>query len=157
VRARQQLLEHKAIVPVANLPPGGLRPAAGVDAAVAQNWGAAFARESGLSALDGDVCVRLIPERRLYFWDDGGPRCMIGVLRETGDAAAIGILFTPPSFRERGYARASVAALTRHLIDRGTTRSYFCLDPADAATYSICVRLGYGVVQNTVDIDYAFP
>ena len=154
VRARQQLLEHKAIVPVANLPPGALRPATAVDGSIAQQWGAAFARESGLTALDGGVCASLIPERRLYFWDDGAPRCMIGVLNETSDAAAIGILYTPPSFRERGYARASVAALSRHLLERGMARSYFCLDPADAATYSICVRLGYGVVQNTVDIDY---
>ena len=104
VRARQQLLEHKAIVPVANLPPGTLRPATALDGGIAQQWGAAFARESGLTALDGGVCARLIPERRLYFWDDGAPRCMIGVLNETSDAAAIGILYTPPAFRERGYA-----------------------------------------------------
>jgi hypothetical protein len=154
VRARQQLLEHRAIVPVANLPPGALRPATPADATIAQQWGAAFARESGLTALDGAVCVRLIPAGQLYFWDDGAARCMIGVLRKTSDAAAIGILYTPPKFREHGYARASVASLSRHLLERGTARSYFCLDPADAATYSICVRLGYGVVQNTVDIDY---
>ena len=154
VRARQQLLEHKAIIPVANLPPGALRQATGADNSIAQQWGAAFARESGLTSLDGAVCASLIPARRLYFWDDGQARCMIGVLRETGDAAAIGILYTPAELREHGYARASVATLSRHLIERGMTRSYFCLDPADAATYSICVRLGYGVVQNTVDIDY---
>lgn len=157
VRARQQLLEHRAVIPVANLPQGTLRPASTADGELALHWGAAFARESGLAALDGAVCVRLIPEQRLYFWDDGGPRCMIGVLNQTGDAAAIGILYTPPPFREHGYARASVATLSRHLIERGMTRSYFCLDPADAATYSICVRLGYGVVQNTVDIDYGSP
>jgi hypothetical protein len=154
VRSRQQLLEHKAIVPVAGVPPGALRPATDLDGGVAHQWGAAFARESGLTGLDGALCVRLIPARQLYFWDDGAPRCMLGVLRETSDAAAIGILYTPPPFRERGYARASVAALSRHLLERGMTRSYFCLDPTDAATYSMCVRLGYGVVQNTVDIDY---
>ena len=154
VRARQQLLEHRAVIPAARVPPGALRPASGVDGAIAQNWGAAFARESGLTGLDGSVCARLITARRLYFWDDGAPRCMVGVLRETSDAAAIGILYTPPQFRERGYATASIAALSRQLLERGLSRSYFCLDPADAATYSICVRLGYGVIQNTVDIDY---
>ena len=154
VIARQQLLEHKAIVPVARVAPGTLRPATSVDGGIAQQWGAAFARESGLTALDGSVCARLIPARRLYFWHDGAPRCMVGLLRETSDAAAIGILYTPPQFRERGYATASIAALSRQLLERGMSRSYFCLEPGDAATYSICVRLGYGVVQNTVDIDY---
>ena len=73
VRARQQLLEHKAIIPVANSPPGALRQASGADNDIAQQWGAAFARESGLTTLDGGVCASLIPERRLYFWDDGAP------------------------------------------------------------------------------------
>jgi hypothetical protein len=154
VRARQQLLEHRAIIPLARVPPGALRPAIVADGSIAQAWGAAFARETGLTALDGSVCARLIAARRLYFWDDGGARCMVGLLRETSDAAAIGILYTPPQLRERGYATASIAALSRHLLDRGLSRSYFCLDPADGATYSICVRLGYGVIQNTVDIDY---
>jgi len=154
VKARQQLLEHRALLPAARVPPGALRPATVADGNLALQWGAAFARESTLSALDGPVCVRLIAAGRLYVWDDGAPRCMIGVLRETNDAAAVGILYTPPPFRERGYATASIAALSRQLLERGMSRSYFCLDPADAATYSICVRLGYGVVQNTVDIDY---
>ena len=154
VSARQQLLEHRAIIPVARVPPGALRPATGADGSIAQQWGAAFARESGLTALDGSVCARLITARRLYFWDDGAPRCMVGLLRETSDAAAIGILYTPAQFRERGYATASIAALSQHLLERGMSRSYFCLDPADGATYSICTRLGYGVIQNTVDIDY---
>jgi hypothetical protein len=154
VRSRQRLLEHKAIVPTANLARGTLRVATGFDAATAQQWGSAFARESGLTMLDGGVCVRLIPDRRLYFWDDGAPRCMLGVLRETGDAAAVGILYTPPALRERGYATASIVAFSQHLLDRGLSRSYFCLDPLDAVAYSICSKLGYGVVQDTVDIDY---
>jgi predicted GNAT family acetyltransferase len=104
--------------------------------------------------LDGGVCARLIPDRRLYFWDDGAPRCMLGVLRETSDAAAIGILYTPPTLRERGYATASVVAFSQHLLDRGLRRSYLCLDPADAVAFSICSKLGYGVVLDTVDIDY---
>jgi hypothetical protein len=155
VRARQQLLEHRAIVPVTRAPPPGvLRPATSGDGSVAELWGVAFARETGLTELDGAACARLIPERRLYLWDDGVPRCMVGVLRETHDAAAIGILYTPLPFRERGYATASVGALSRHLLERGMQRSYFCLDPSDADTYAMCVRLGYGLVQNTVDIDY---
>ena len=72
----------------------------------------------------------------------------------SSDAAAVGILYTPPTLRERGYATASVVAFSRHLLDRGLSRSYLCLDPQDAVAYSICSKLGYGVVQDTVDIDY---
>lgn len=154
VRTRQRLLEHKAIVPMTKSVRGTLRLATAADAGLAQQWGGAFARESGLTMLDGGVCTRLIPDRRLYFWDDGAPRCMLGVLRETRDAAAIGILYTPPSLRERGYAAASVVSFSQHLLERGLTRSYVCIDPADAAAYSVCSKLGFSVVQDTVDIDY---
>src|SRR5690606_34936545 len=110
-----------------------------------QQWGAAFARESGLVDLDGGVCARLIAIGQLYVWDDGAPRCMLGVLRETRDAAAIGILYTAPEFRDRGYATAAVAAFSRHLLERGLTKSYFLLDPSNPAADWLCRRLGYGV------------
>lgn len=156
VQSRQNLLAHRALVPTGDPPPGALRPATGADAVLARHWGEAFAHESGLAGLDGALCARLIPERRLYFWDDGSPQCMVGVLRETHDAAAIGILYTPPALRERGYATAAVAAFSGHLLDRGLTHSYFCLEPSNPAGYSLCLRLGYAVVQDTVDIDFAF-
>ncbi len=155
VQARQRLLAHRLIVPTGDPPPGVLRPAVEADGAVARQWGAAFAVESTLAALDGVLCARLIRERRLYFWDDGGPQCMLGVLRETRDAAAIGILYTVPARRERGYASAAVAAFSRHLLDRGMAHSYFCIDPASVVADAIYRKLGYVGVQDTVDIDFS--
>lgn len=155
VQSRQRLLAHRAIVPTDEPPRGILRIANAADTALAQQWGAAFAHETRLPGLDGGLTARLIPGRLLYFWDDGTPRCMLGVLRETHDAAAIGILYTPPEFRDRGYATAAVAAFSRHLLSRGMTQSYFCLDPSNPAADTICWRLGYTAVQETADIDFA--
>jgi hypothetical protein len=154
VQSRQRLLAHKVVVPTGTPPPGALRLATAADGALAHQWGTAFAHESGLAALDGALCVRLIAARQLYFWDDNAPCCMLGVLRETRDAAAIGVLYTPPALRERGYAAATVAAFSSHLLDRGLTHSYFCLDPGNVVADAICLRLGYGLVQETADIDF---
>jgi|SRR5690606_34762100 len=154
VQSRQRLLAHRAIVPGNAPPPGGLRRAAAADAPVAAQWGRAFAFESGLAALDGNLCVQLIAIGQLYFWDDGAPRCMVGVLRETRDAAAVGILYTPPELRDRGYATAAVAAFSRQLLERGSKHSYFCLDPSNPTADWVCRRLGYGPVQETADIDF---
>jgi uncharacterized protein len=155
LQARQQLLVHKVIVPSAAPPPGALRPAVPADGPLALHWGTAFANESGLVGLDGALCARLIGEKRLYVWEDGTVRCMVGVLRETRDAAAIGIVYTPPELRDRGYATAAIAAFSKHLLDRGLTYSYFCVDPANAAADKLCRKLGYDLVQETVDIDFA--
>jgi predicted GNAT family acetyltransferase len=105
--------------------------------------------------LDGALCARLIRDRRLYLWDDGRPHCMLGVLRETRDAAAIGILYTPPERRDRGYASAAVAAFSRHLLERGMAHSYFYIDPASIVADAISQKLGYAAVQDTVDIDFS--
>jgi hypothetical protein len=154
VQARQHLLLHKAIVPTRDLPPGSLRPGRSTDAQLAHDWGAAFARESGLRGLDAGFCIQLLRARQIFFWDDGTVRCLLGVLRETRDAAAIGIVYTPPAYRERGYATAAVSAFSRELLERGLPYSYFCLEPSSAAGYSLCHRLGYAVVQETADIDF---
>jgi hypothetical protein len=155
MQSRQRLLAHKVLVPTDDPPPGALRLATERDTALARQWGAAFAHESRIAALDGAFCEHSIAGRRLYFWDDGAPCCMLGVLRETHDGAAIGVLYTPPALRERGYATATVVAFSRHLLDRGMRHSYFCLDPMSVAADAICRRLGYGVVQETADIDFA--
>ena len=155
VQSRQRLLTHRAIVPTDEPPRGALRIASSADTLLAQQWGAGFAHETRLPGLDGALAAHLIPSGLLYFWDDGTPRCMLGVLRETHDAAAIGILYTPPQFRDQGYATAAVAAFSRHLLDRGMAQSYFCLDPSNPAADSICWRLGYTAVQETADIDFA--
>ena len=153
VQARQHLLLHRALVPTPDPPPGRLRPGRGTDAHLAQEWGATFARESGLTGLDGALCTQLLRAGQIFFWDDGAPRCMLGVLRQTRDAAAIGVVFTPPTYRERGYATAAVSAFSRELLERGLPHSYFCLEPSSAAGYSLCHRLGYAIVQETADID----
>lgn len=155
VRSRQRLFEHKALVPEQNAARGALRLADGRDAGLAREWGAAFARESGVPALGGAFCAQLIPVRQLYFWDDGEPACMLGVLRETADAAAIGVVYTPPALRERGYAAAALGSLSRSLLERGLGRSYVYAHPDNAAAAALCNRLGYGVVQDAVDIDFA--
>lgn len=155
IQSRQRLLAHKAIVPTQTPPSGGLRRATLADAALARSWGTAFAYESGIAAFDGEVCSRLIPLGLLYLWDDGEPRSMLGVLRETRNAAAVGILYTPPDFRERGYATAAVAAFSGQLLERGLTHSYFCLDASNPTADWVCRRLGYGLVQETADIDFA--
>lgn len=152
-RSRQRLYLHKVLVPESSGPRGALRLASTRDARHAQAWGAAFARESGLP-FDGNFCAELIRHGRLYFWDNGEPCCMLGVLRESRDSGAIGVIYTPPALRERGYAAASVGALSRHWLDRGIRNSYLYADPANRAADAICLRLGYEVVRDAADFHF---
>ena len=153
VGVRQRLYLHKALVPEESGPRGGLRSANAADLERAQTWGSAFARESRLP-LDGSFCAQLVRRSQLYFWDNGKPCCMVGVLHETPDSGAIGVIYTPPQLRERGYAAASIAALSRLWLERGIRNSYVCADPANLAADAICLRLGYEIIQDSADIHF---
>jgi RimJ/RimL family protein N-acetyltransferase len=132
-----------------------LRLAGQSDAALAESWGAAASIDSGIAALDGKLCLHLLGARLLYFWADEQTRCMIGLLRETRTAAAVGIVYTPAAFRGRGHATAALQALGRLLDERGVPKRYLWIDPASDASQALAKRLGGELVQDSVDIDCA--
>lgn len=135
--------------------PGVLRLADATDAALAQSWGAAASIDSGIAALDGGMCTTLLGAKLLYFWADDQPRCMIGLLRETRDSAAVGIVYTPAAFRGQGYGTAALRALNRLLDERGVRNRYLWVDPSSDAAQALSRKLGCGFVYDSLDIDCA--
>jgi GNAT superfamily N-acetyltransferase len=132
---------------------GVLRLASAADTALAQSWGAAASIDSGIAALDGKMCVQLLGAKLLYFWDDGEPRCMLGLLRETRDSAAVGIVYTPAAFRGQGYGTAAMQALGRLFDERGVANRYLWIDPKSDGGNALARKLGCGFVYDSLDID----
>jgi hypothetical protein len=134
---------------------GVLRLAGVTDMALAQSWGAAASIDSGIAALDGNMCTQLLRAKLLYFWADEEPRCMIGLLRETRDSAAVGIVYTPAAFRGLGYATAAIDSLNRLLDERGVSNRFLWIDPASDAAQALAAKLGCRFVYDSLDIDCA--
>jgi RimJ/RimL family protein N-acetyltransferase len=134
-------------------PPGALRAATQRDAALAKQWGDAAAVDSGVSVLDGNFCVRLIGAGQLHLWEDGAPRCLLGISHSSPRAAALAIVYTPPAERRKGYARRAVAALSEQLAARVPKR-YFFVDPRNRAAQALAQHLGAELVHASVDIDF---
>jgi RimJ/RimL family protein N-acetyltransferase len=80
---------------------------------------------------------------------------MIGLLRETRTAAAVGIVYTPAAFRGQGYGTAALGALSRLLDERGIPKRYLWIDPASDASQALAKKLGCELVHDSVDIDCA--
>jgi hypothetical protein len=152
VNTRQQLLALAA--PVAHTPTEGtLRLAGSADIGLAQSWGAAVSLDSGIAALDGAFCAQLLAAKRLYFWVDDQPRCMLGLLRENRQWAALGVVYTPAAYRNRGRASAAVMALQELLLERGVRDTYLYIDPANDAALALSRKLHATVIRDTIDID----
>ena len=156
VNTRGRLL---SFAPQPTAPPtaatGVLRLASSSDRALAQSWGAAASIDSGIAALDGQMCLQLLAAKLLYFWVDDQPRCMIGLLRETRASVAVGIVYTPAAFRGQGHGMAALTALNRLLDERGVANRYLWIDPKSDAAQALAGKLGCRFVYDSLDLDCA--
>jgi hypothetical protein len=152
VTGRQRLLALPAELQPREAP-GVLRLAGRSDAGLAQSWGAALSLDSRGTPFDGTFCAKLAAAKQLYFWVDDKPRCMVGVLRESPRFAAVGLVYTPASYRRQGYATTALTALHRLFVERGLERSYLYVDPANDAGKALGDRVGGSLVHDEVDIE----
>jgi hypothetical protein len=131
---------------------GALRVALAADVPVARAWTAGFIREARARYSSADAAERLIADGRLYIWVDGQPRCMVSAVRDTPNSAGIGAVYTPPQFRNRGYASTAVATLSRQLLDAGRRSCFLYTDVANPVPNSIYARIGYEPVDDVVSL-----
>ena len=79
---------------------------------------------------------------------------MIGLLRETRDSVAVGIVYTPAAFRGEGHGTAAMAALNRLLDERGIANRYLWIDPQERRGRKRSrSKLGCRFVYDSLDID----
>ena len=132
--------------------PGTLRLALTPDVPVARAWMAAFIHDTRSRHVGADTARRLIEEGRLHFWVDGQPRCMLGAVRDTPNTTGIAAVYTPPQFRNRGYASSAVATLSQQLLDAGRRSCFLYTDLANPVSNSVYRRVGYEPIDDVVDV-----
>jgi predicted GNAT family acetyltransferase len=144
------------------------RPAAGRarvadagDRDVAARWIRAF-QEEALAGEDPSDPEELAERwtaggaRTLYLWidDDGSPVSMAGAGGRTPNGVRIGLVYTPPERRGRGYASNVTAAATQAQLDSGRAFAFLYTDLANPTSNHIYQEIGFEAVS---DVDrYAF-
>ncbi len=132
--------------------PGTLRPALAADVPVARAWMSGFIHDTGVRHVGADAAERLIEEKRLHFWVDGQPRCMVGAVRDTPNTTGVSAVYTPPPFRNRGYATIAVATLSQQLLDAGRRSCFLYTDRSNPVSNSVYARVGYEPIDDVVEI-----
>ena len=112
------------------------------------DWMEGFTTEAhGVS--DRRAAERMVDQRLasrnagLHLWIDGEPVCMAGASGPTATGIRIGLVYTPPGHRRRGYANAYVAALSQLLLDSGRQRCFLFTDLANPTSNSIYQGIGF--------------
>ena len=131
---------------------GKARRASEDDLGLAFEWMAAFGAEAvphDPPATREDVAKRL-KERDVLFWETGGETVSMAVLaRATRNTAAIGLVYTPPNLRARGYAGSVTAALTEYIFASGKTTACLFADLRNPYSNRCYAKIGFKPVCPT--------
>ncbi len=153
---------HK-LTEVADVPPvpGALRPARAGETEWIADWFLRFVEEVELSPAEAqgarERIAHSITEGRVFVWEDGGVPGTIAGIRPTGltgDAGRINLVRTRPEARGRGYATATVAALSRRQLALGWRYCLIITDDRSPITNKIYPRVGYRRIGSLCNIAF---
>ncbi|MCU0496487.1 MAG: GNAT family N-acetyltransferase [Anaerolineae bacterium] len=119
-------------------------------------WLLAFNREA-LEEMPFDLAEKWVDRaiegkvREVYLWvDQGHPVSMAALTGRTPHGRRVGAVYTPPPFRNRGYASACVGAVSQRALDQGLKFVFLYTDLANPTSNHIYQELGY---QPVIDVD----
>jgi GNAT superfamily N-acetyltransferase len=155
-------LEEVTDVPI---PPGHPRRAQGGDLELLLAWTRAFAEEADPgSHWDEEEARRRLAHRLeagspsgYWIWEDGEPVSLTGYVAPTRTGIRIGPVYTPPGLRQRGYATALVARVSREMLARGRRFCFLYTDMDNPTSNAIYQRIGYRLVCRSAMIAFEGP
>lgn len=141
---------------VASLSPcsGFLRIATMSDESLLTDWAGEFCRDAKIeddAAYTKSQIPVLIAKKWLYVWEDREVVSMADLGRETTHGFSLSLVYTPPRWRNKGYASSCVAALTQRMLDSG--KQFCCLytDLSNPTSNRIYQKIGYQPVCDVQD------
>jgi predicted GNAT family acetyltransferase len=91
-----------------------------------------------------DIVKQRIEDGKLYVWEvEGQPVSMAIKTRPVQHGISVGMVYTPPELRGRGYATACVGELSRLLLDSGWAYCSLFTDLANPISNHVYEKIGY--------------
>jgi uncharacterized protein len=147
----ERVYELRRVAPPEPPIPGQLRVASEDDLPLVAGWIWGFIRDARVEGVAEDareLAETKIGDREIFIWEDGLPVSMAAKARHSAHGTVVSLVYTPPEYRNRGYAGACVAALSRRLLDAGWQFCALFTDLANPTSNSIYQRIGYRPVAD---------
>ena len=143
---QERLYRLQSVRPPRHACPGRLRAAVLSDLDELTAWSRSFHQEAlGEMHLDGlrEMTRKRIEAGDLFLWEDRIPTAMALKTRPTRHGTSISMVFTPPALRGRGYASASVAAISQLILRSGKSFCTLFTDRTNPTSNDIYQQVGY--------------
>jgi len=96
-----------------------------------------------------------VSTERLYILEDDGVAVnMAKISRELQTVCAVGLVYTPPYFRGKGYASSCVAAVSQFGLDKGFDKCVLYTDLSNPTSNSIYMKIGYEPICDSLEITF---
>lgn len=97
----------------------------------------------------------LIEQEDLFYWKhQEKPVSMAGIIRKTKNTNIIGLVFTPPELRGKGFGKTCVRELSWRIVNSGHKQSGLLVYEANHRARHIYEVLGYRTVTELTDVDF---
>ncbi|MCL2124998.1 MAG: GNAT family N-acetyltransferase [Oscillospiraceae bacterium] len=110
-------------------------------------WERAFSEDCGTEAYEIKTIVERLRGRlgkdTHYIWVNGHPVSQAVHGRSTQNGAVVNMVYTPPHYRNKGYASSVVAELSVLLLERGNKFCCLFADAANPISCGIYRKIGY--------------
>lgn len=104
---------------------------------------------------DIEIFLARIEEKRLYILEhEGKPVSMAAIMRDMQTVCGVGLVYTPPYFRGKGYATSCVAKLSQIILERGFTKCALYTDLANPTSNSIYQKIGYRPICDSMMLKF---
>jgi predicted GNAT family acetyltransferase len=153
---RLRSFELTGVTPVSGVP-GAMRQAADSDLATVAAWYRAFIDETEfpISAnAASEMGRRALRQGRVHLWEHTEPVAQAVVVGATPRGVRIGMVYTPPDRRGRGYAKALTGALSQQCLDRGAAFCVLFTDLSNPVSNAIYPKVGYRPIADFEEIDF---
>lgn len=152
VHMEQRIYRLDKVSPVSEKP-GHLRMATMSDLPLVSDWIYAFSVDANepMSCKEAhELAQKKIQQGSIFLWEDQMVVSMAGKSRPTKNGATVSLVYTPPEYRQKGYASSCVAALSQRILDEGYQFCSLYTDMANPTSNSIYMKMGYQPVTDSI-------
>jgi len=154
--------ELTTILPDPRRPTGTLRPVRVDERPQLTRWIEGFRRDAHLrdTAPAIETARHMMAAARAWFFEVDGVAVAVATVSGSSDlpgAARIGMVYTPPEHRCKGYGSAATAALAARLLAGDTRACFLFTDLANPTSNAIYQRIGFEPVCDYEDLLFSEP